>query len=739
MANNRKNQTHVTNQMRRRSIVLTVCATLCFCVVIAKMFNIQIVNYEKYKGRATEIQLRETEVSAKRGTIYDSNMKILAQTATVWTISVSPKDSKPEQHRTIADGLAEILEVDEQSVLEKLGKNNYYQLIKQKVDKPVADKVIEFCQENDLSGVNVIEDYKRYYPYGEFASTILGFCGSDNQGLAGLESFYDEELTGEKGRVIAAKNGWGMDMGIKSEVLSETKDGYSLKTTIDETVQHYLEKHLALNAEKHGALEGAAGIVMNVKTGAILGMANYPAYNPNEPYALTNDSLYNQIMAIVNDEERNAAMSTARQKQWRNKAVNDLYEPGSVFKIVTASAALDAGTESLSSGFMCKGSVQVENRTMKCSQTWGHGAQTFSQALINSCNPAFIDMGLTMGKDIFFDYFYSFGLAEKTGIDLPGEQNSLHYTADTHTNVTLASSAFGQSNKITPLQMITAVATAVNGGNLVTPHLVSQLLDSDGNVVKDMTPEIRRQVISEDTSRKIANILQTNVTSGNGHHAYIPGYRIGGKSGTSQKLDTPQDNDYIASFVGVAPCDDPEIAILILFDTPTGEAGYYGGVLAGPVVGALMGEILPYLGIEQVFGPGEQASATITVPSITGYSITDAAVKLQQNGMSVKIVGTGNTVVSQYPAYGRKVASGSTIIAYTEAGSQTMVTVPDLRDKSPSAVKSTLEALGLNVTETGAYSGNNSVRVSTQSPNHGDKVPMGTTITVTYYDPNYSE
>ena len=354
MANNRKNQTHVTNQMRRRSIVLTVCATLCFCVVIAKMFNIQIVNYEKYKGRATEIQLRETEVSAKRGTIYDSNMKILAQTATVWTISVSPKDSKPEQHRTIADGLAEILEVDEQSVLEKLGKNNYYQLIKQKVDKPVADKVIEFCQENDLSGVNVIEDYKRYYPYGEFASTILGFCGSDNQGLAGLESFYDEELTGEKGRVIAAKNGWGMDMGIKSEVLSETKDGYSLKTTIDETVQHYLEKHLALNAEKHGALEGAAGIVMNVKTGAILGMANYPAYNPNEPYALTNDSLYNQIMAIVNDEERNAAMSTARQKQWRNKAVNDLYEPGSVFKIVTASAALDAGTESLSSGLCAK-------------------------------------------------------------------------------------------------------------------------------------------------------------------------------------------------------------------------------------------------------------------------------------------------------------------------------------------------------------------------------------------------
>ncbi len=757
------NHTNVTNRMRMRTIFVTFCALLCFCVVIGNMFRIQIVNYEQYKGLATQIQLRETEVSAKRGTIYDANMKVLAQTATVWTITVSPKDMDSElkkqirsangeitaeglqaelnrKHESIAEDLSAILEVDKEDIKEKLAKtNSYYQLIKQKVDKPVADKVSELITEKKYPGIDIIEDYKRYYPYGDFAATVLGFCGSDNQGLAGLESYYDEELSGENGRIIAAKNGWGLDIGTGSEVLSETKNGYSLVTTIDETIQHYLEKHLALKAEEYGAVEGAAGIVMNIKTGAILGMANYPAYDPNSPYTILDEELYASIMAITDRAEQNTAMSNARQKQWRNKAVNDLYEPGSVFKIITASAALDSGSASLANSYNCTGSVQVENRIMKCAQTWGHGHQSFSQALINSCNPAFIAIGTNMGKDTFYDYFYSFGLAEKTGIDLPGEQNSLHYTAENHTTVTLASSAFGQSNKITPLQMITAVATAVNGGNLVTPHLVSKLLDEDGNVVKDMTPEIRRQVISRDTSRKIANILQTNVTSGNGHHAYIPGYRIGGKSGTSQKLDTPRDNDYIASFVGVAPCDDPEIAILILFDTPTGSAGYYGGVLAGPVVGALMGEILPYVGVEQVFAGGEQSLSNITVPSITGYDITQAAVKLQQKGLAIKTMGSGEKVIAQYPASGTKVTGNSTIIAYTDTGEPTMVTIPDLRDKSPAYVESTLKSMGLNKSETGAWSGNSGVRVLTQSPAAGDKVPMGTTITITYYDPNYSE
>ena len=734
-----RNQTSVTNKMKLRAIFLCFCVAVCFFIVRANMFRIQILNYEENKAEATAIQLREMELSPNRGTIYDANGKILAQSATVWTISVSPKESKEEQHQLIASGLSEILEVDYSSIIEKLGKNNYYQLIKQKVDKPVADKVQQFCSENNISGVNIAADYKRYYPYGEFASTILGFCGSDNQGLAGLESYYNEELTGEKGRIIAAKNGWGLDMGTDYEIMNEAHDGYSLKLTIDETIQHYLEKHLALNAEKHQATEGAAGIIMNVKTGAILAMANYPAYNPNDPYALTNESLAAQIAAMADEEQRVQAMSEARQKQWRNKAVNDLYEPGSVFKIITAASALDSGKASLASGYYCRGFKEVEERIMKCSQTGGHGAESFSQALINSCNPAFIEIGAAMGKDLFYDYFYSFGLAEKTGIDLPGEQKSIYYTDETHTNVTLASCSFGQSNKLTPIQMITAVATAVNGGNLVTPHLVSQMLDSDGNVVEDMTPEIRRQVISEDTSRAIRRILQENVTSGNGGHAYIAGYRVGGKSGTSQKLDTPQDNDYIASFVGVAPCDDPEIAILILFDNPTGPDGYYGGPLAGPVVGSLMGEVLPYLGVEPVYSGSEQSKKNVTVSSITGYDITEAAVKLQRAGLKIKTVGTGKKVVSQFPAYGQKVTVGSIVVVYTEQGESTMVTVPNLLNKSPTAVETTLISRGLNIKEEGAYSGNKNVRVYKQSPNAGDKVPMGTVITVTYQDPTYAE
>ncbi len=734
-----RNQTNVTNKMRMRTMWLCFGVALAFFIVAANMFRIQILNYEENKAEATAIQLREMELSPNRGTIYDANGKILAQSATVWTISVSPRDSDKEQHQLIADGLGRILDVDPETILAKLQKDNYYQLIKRKVDKPVADEVQNFCKENSISGVNIAADYKRYYPYGDFASTILGFCGSDNQGLAGLESYYNEELTGEKGRVISAKNGWGLDMGTDYEVLNEATDGYSLKLTIDETIQHYLEKHLELNAEKHKVENGAVGIVMNVKTGAILALANYPAYDPNDPYSLTNEALYNQIMAISDDEERTQAMSEARQRQWRNKAVNDLYEPGSVFKIVTASAALDSGAASLASGYYCNGYEIVEDTKIKCSHTSGHGAESFRQALINSCNPAFIKMGQALGIQNFYDYFYSFGLAEKTGIDLPGEQNSIHYTDETHTAVTLASCAFGQSNKITPIQMITAVATAVNGGNLVTPHLVSQLLDTDGNVVEDLTPAIRRQVISEETSEIICDILQENVTSGNGGHAYIAGYRVGGKSGTSQKLDTARDDDYIASFVGVAPCDDPEIAILILFDTPTGEAGYYGGPLAGPVVGSLMGEILPYLGVEPVYSATEQNKQNVTVSSITGYDITEAAVKLQRAGLKIKTVGTGETVVSQFPAYGQKVTVGSIVVAYTEQGESTMVTVPNLINKSPSYVETTLTAQGLNLKEEGAYSGNSNVRVVSQSPNAGDKVPMGTVITVTYRDPNYTE
>ena len=561
-----KVQTRVTNSMRLRALWLIGIFFVCVSFIVINMVNIQIINYEDYKAKASSIQLRDTKISPKRGTIYDANMKVLAQSATVWTVFVSPAESDEEQHQRIAEKLEEILGADPQKTLAKLEKtSSYYEVIEYKIDKPEADAIRLWCDEEDILGVNLVEDYKRYYPYGSFAATILGFCGTDNQGLAGLESYYDEELTGVQGRVISAKNGWGLDMGYEYEELNAAQDGYSLVTTIDETVQHFLEKHLSQKVKEYNVQCRAVGIVMNVKTGAILAMSNKPDFDPNDPFTIYDADVAAAIEAITDTEKYNNEVSQARQSQWRNKAVSDLYEPGSVFKIITASAALDSGAATEYSSFYCKGHVSVGGWTIGCNNRAGHGPLTFTQALIESCNPSFIDMGQRMGIETFVDYFESFGLSEKTGIDLPGEQKSIVYNAQTMTETNLASNSFGQTFKVTPVQMITAVATAVNGGNLVTPHLVSKLVDSEGNTVQDLTPEVKRQVISEEVSAKICGMLLENGTTGNAQHSKVPGYRVGGKSGTSQKLDTAMDDDYIASYVGVAPCDDPEIAILIFF------------------------------------------------------------------------------------------------------------------------------------------------------------------------------
>ena len=539
-------QTRVTKSMGLRALVVA-CFFLAFCLWITwNMVNVQIINYETYKSKASSIQLRDTAISPKRGTIYDSNMKVLAQSATVWTVFVSPAESDKDQHARIAEKLSQLLEVDYDAIIEKLGKTqSYYQVIKYKIDKPVADEIRQFCLDEEIKGVNLVEDYKRYYPYGDFAATILGFCGTDNQGLAGLEAYYNEELTGVQGRVISAKNGWGLDMGYEYEELNAAQNGYSLVTTIDETVQHFLEKRLSSKVEEYNVQCRAVGIVMNVKTGAILAMASEPDFDPNDPFTIYDEEVAAAIEQITDAEEKNAAVSQARQSQWRNKAVSDLYEPGSVFKIVTASAALDSGAATLNDWFVCKGYESVGGWTIGCNERGGHGSLSFSSALINSCNPAFIQLGQRMGINTFVDYFESFGMSEKTGVDLPGEQKSITYNADTMTETSLASNSFGQTFKVTPIQMITAVATAVNGGQLVQPHVVSKLVDEGGNVVEDLTPEPKRQVISEEVSKMICQILYENgnTKEGNAQHSYVAGYRVGGKSGTSQKLATEMDDD----------------------------------------------------------------------------------------------------------------------------------------------------------------------------------------------------
>lgn len=731
----KKVQSKVTNSMRLRAIFITCCFLGFVALIVANMVNIQIINYESYKAKASSIQLRDTKISPKRGTIYDANMKVLAQSATVWTVFVSPAESDEEQHDRIAEKLEEILGADKERTLKKLQNyNSYYEVIEYKIDKPEADAIKIWCDEEEILGVNLVEDFKRYYPYGSFAATILGFCGTDNQGLAGLESYYDEELTGIQGRVISAKNGWGLDMGYEYEELNAAQDGYSLVTTIDETVQHFLEKHLSQKVEEYNVQCRGVGIVMNVKTGAILAMSNKPDFDPNDPFTIYDPDVAAAIEKITSDEEYNAAVSQARQTQWRNKAVSDLYEPGSVFKIITASAALDSGAATVNSGFYCKGHVSVGGWTIGCNNRAGHGPLTFTQALIESCNPSFIDMGQRMGIETFVDYFESFGMSEKTGIDLPGEQKSITYNAQTMTETSLASNSFGQTFKVTPVQMITAVATAVNGGNLVTPHLVSKLVDEDGNTVKDLTPEVKRQVISEEVSAQICKMLLENGTNGNAQHSKVPGYRVGGKSGTSQKLDTAMDDDYIASYVGIAPCDDPEIAILIFFDEPR-TTSYYGGVLAGPVVGSLMGEILPYLGIEPVYTEAEKANVSVYVPNMVGRSVTDATSQLQRSGFTVKTVGNGASVTGQFPTSSMKIKKGGIVILHTDSESKNItVTVPDLNGYSPSSAENTLNGLGLNISMTGVSASNRNAVVSYQNIAAGEKVQLGTTIEVTISD-----
>ena len=739
-------QPNMSNIIRRRLLVLVALLVLVgFGSVIANLIKLQIVEYEDYKVRAANQQLKDVVIPANRGVIYDSNMKVLAQSATVWTVAVDPSAIDEEDREPIAAGLSEILEVDKQTILDKLAKtNSAYQSIKLKVEKPVADAVRQFAIEgNDgdgFDGISLTQDSKRYYPYGNFLATVLGFTGTDNTGLYGLEAYYDDVLGGTPGRQVSAQTAAGGDMGYDYDSFYAPQDGNSLVLTIDEVIQHYAEKELDRAVQDYNAIERGVVIVMDVDTGGILAMATKGDFDPNDPFTIYDETKRAEVEAVVDDpnteeDEHAEAVLAAQYAQWRNKAVSDLYEPGSVFKLVTASAALDSGSSSLSDSFVCTGSINVSGTIMHCANLSGHGAEDFSLALSNSCNPAFIQIGTKMGAETFFSYFNAFGLTKTTGIDLPGEAQSQYYDAEGLGPVQLASCSFGQSNKITPIQMITAVATIANGGNLVQPHLVSKILDADGNLVEDLEPETKRQVISEETSREILDIMQDTKTVG---RAYVQGYRVGGKSGTSQKLDSDDPDARIASFVGVAPCDDPEIAVLVIIDEPQNsvDGQFYGGYLAAPVVGQIMSQALPYLGVEKIYTAEEAAAQEVAVRNVVGQEVANAQVALTRtDGMLVDVRGNGSTVLRQFPSSGT-LPKGSTIILYTEEGLEdSTVVVPNLTGRSVASVEQTLSALGLNLRKEGNISSDNVVATA-QDIESGSTVTVGSVITVTFHDPN---
>ncbi|MBE6821532.1 MAG: PASTA domain-containing protein [Ruminococcaceae bacterium] len=736
-----------TIRMWRRTVFLLLALNVIgFGAIIVSLVRLQLINGEQLHTMAVENQMQNTSLNAQRGTIYDCNMKELAKSATVWKVVLEPAFITDKNRDLIANGLSQILGMDKEEIIKRSKKKTYYDELKRKVETDVKDQVLKFKNDNNIgNGIRLIEDYKRYYPYGTFAATVLGFTGSDSQGLAGVEQQYDSYLTGTPGKLVTAKNAIGTDMPFQYEQKVDAKNGDSLVLTIDEVVQHFLEENLEEGIVKNKVGERGGAIVMNVKTGAILGMAVKGDFDPNDPFTIADKTEAARINAMPQGEARTTALKAALDKQWRNKMVSDTYHPGSVFKMVTASAGLEEGVVTENSPFYCRGAVVVADKTIHCWRTYGHGAETFVEGLCNSCNPVFIEIGQRLGPERFFKYFQAFGFTQRTGIDLPGEAHesaSLYYNQNQLNPVELATSAFGQSFSVTPIQMITAAAAVVNGGYLVQPHVVSQIIDDSGNIVKSVDTTPKRQVISSETSKRMAAILQRNATVGTAKNGYLPGYRIGGKTGTSQKTEvkirTGKD-EYIASYCGFAPMDDPEIAMLVYYDEPHGSS-YYGSAVAGPVFAKTMEEILPYLGVQRKYTDTEMKKLDVSAPNVVGKSVNDAKNTIVNSKLVAKVYGSGQTVVSQVPEPGKTIPQNGTVVLFTDTKSASnTVTVPNLVGMSLANANKAAASAGINISITGAaLTGTNPVSNS-QSIAAGAKVSPGTVVTVGFIEPDQVE
>lgn len=730
-----------TIRMWRRTAFLLAILIIGFAVVVGSLFRLQLVQGEEMQTRAVDQYLKDTSISAKRGTIYDCNMKVLAKSAGVWKVVLEPNYITDDNRELICNGLSQILGLDKADLIERSKKKTYYDVVQNKVETDVKDQIVAFKEENEITnGIRLIPDYKRYYPYGKFASSVLGFTGSDNQGLAGIEAQYDSELTGVPGRLVTAKNAVGTDMPFDYEQMVDAQNGHSLVLTIDEVVQHFLEKYLEEGVANSGTRNRACGIVMDVNTGAILGMAVKGDFDPNDPFTLS-DPKEQAAVDALQGEERTKALNEARQKQWRNKCVSDTYYPGSVFKMVTASMGLEEGIISENTSFSCPGYYVVADRRISCWKSGGHGSETFAQGLCNSCNPVFIQVGEKLGPETFFKYFEAFGFTQKTGIDLPGESRSIYYD-ETMGPVELATESFGQNFSITPIQMITAAAAVANGGYLVQPHVVAQVIDDEGNIVRTTDTTVKRQVISNETSRRVSAMLQETATTGTAKNGYITGYRVAGKTGTSEKIaewvaqGKQGEKKYIASYCGYAPADDPQVAMLVFFDEPLPQGGQvFGSAIAGPPFAKAMSEILPYLGVEAKYTEEELAKLDTSTPDVLGKNVQEAQNTLQSAELDVKVYGQGETVLSQVPEPGKSIPKSGCVVLFTdeESTSQT-VTVPNLVGLTLSQANSVAANAGINISISGAaLTGNNAVS-NLQSIPEGSQVPPGTMVTVDFVE-----
>ena len=753
MAQRKRPLTAQPKNNRWRFLTMGTVFMLGVCILIGRLYWLQVVKHEEYRIEAAKQQLKDVSITPSRGEIYDANGIVLAKSSIVWTIAADPSQIKApkaaegdlrddatrreERVATVSREIADILGIDQEKVYESLmDETSQYKLLAKQVDKPIADQISEYASKNNLA-ITVTQDTKREYPYGAFAASVLGFMHADGYGFYGLERYYEDTLAGVPGRLVSLRNSLGNEIANEDRVEYEAQDGYNLVLTLDVNVQAVAEKYLENSVKVNNVSNRGVVIVMDVHTGAILAMATKPDFDPNEPMVIY-DSALAATLEGLSDEEFVQKQGEARQYQWKNKAITELYTPGSVFKIVTTAAALDAGLSEPETQYLCPGAYSVLGQVYSCAEHVTHGWQNMGQVLYNSCNIATIQEAQRLGVTLFSKYYNGFGFTEKTGIDLPAEQTPVedisYHPMETMSEVDLASTSFGQAQKVTPIQMITAVAAVANGGYLVQPYIVDKITDSDGNVVQQTTPTVKRQVISEEVAKEVLTMLEGVVANGAegaaGRNAYVAGYRIGGKSGTSEKLDLGQREgggyEKVSSFAAVLPINDPQIAILAFVDEPH-AATEYGSMLSAPLVGNIISEIAPYLGLEMDESLLPQGD--VTVPNLLDgtYSQWDLAqVQLNKKGLYHRKVGSGTTVLAQYPHAGARVPGGTTVYLYTDSADFTYTEVPDVTGKSVALASQMLSAAGLNV-RLSAQNGT----VTEQDTTAGSQVPMGTIVALT--------
>lgn len=726
---------------QRTAILILLILVLGFGAAVLRLTYLTTVQSSELQESAVDLQLADTTVSAKRGTIYDANGNVLAESASVWQVVMSPVNFKNDKQRqAAAKGLSEIFDLEYNDVLDDTKQQSHYVVVKRRIESDEREKVLELIdtlkKDYSCSGViQLLDDYKRYYPKNSLASSVIGFTGSDDQGLEGIEYEYDSYLSGTPGRIITAQNARGTDMPFRYEQNVESEDGNNVYLTIDETIQSICEKYMQKGVEDNNVLNKGVCIAMDVNTGAILAMVTTDGYDLNNPYELSAKEK-KKIKSTAKSKQAEAE-SAALSAMWRNKAVADTYMPGSVFKMCVASAALEENLVNEKTSFTCTGSIEVEGETIHCSNISGHGTQNFVEVISNSCNPAFIQIGQMLGAGKFRQYYQGFGFSDKTGIDLPGEAEDSFWKEGKMGGVDLAVASFGQNFTITPIQMITACAAVSNGGYVVQPHVVSKITDSKGNVIKTVDKKVKRQVISDDTSKKMNEYLEYNTKRQGAAAGYISGYKVAGKTGTTEKrgvtkFESSFSEDYISSFCGYAPADDPQIAMLVFFDTPDGDA-YYGSQVSSPVFINIMSEVLPYLDVKTSYTDEELGYVDASAGDYTGVSVDEAKTAVEADGFTATVKGNGSTVISQIPTVSSGLQKGGSIVLYTDSDSQSeTVSVPSLIGLSPDEVNDVASAYGLNVSFSGATT--SSGTSSSQNVEAGTSVSPGTVITVSFAD-----